>query len=178
MNGFNQEDGKELCNGFRVYRQLHRSRGWQARFAVRGERYVRYFADAAYGSSEAARRAAEQFALKHRDAHEELLALRRRFDVRRNSRSGVPGVARYDGDGERGAYWLAYWDDASGRRTSRRFSVRLHGEAEAHMLALKTRAQGVDPFRKRYEEILAELELELANRPESLPKRKGRKTAS
>lgn len=102
--------------------------------------------DAAYGSPEAAREAAEQFASENRDLHRELLALRRRFEVRKNSRSGIPGVTRYDGHDTHGPYWLAYWNESGGRRTSRRFSIGRLGEAEARELAVKAREKGVRRF--------------------------------
>ncbi|MGE5564328.1 MAG: hypothetical protein ACM3ZV_13625 [Bacillota bacterium] len=149
----------ELENGFRVYRHLHRCSGWRAGFMIRRVRYSRYFGDAEYGSAEAARRAAEAFASQNCDLHQELLALRRRFEVRKNSRSSIPGVSRYDrGDG-RGPYWLAYWDGPDGRRKSRRFGVRRWGENRAFELAVAARERAVRPFRKRYEQVLKKLGL-------------------
>lgn len=151
--------GCELENGFRFYRVINRCRGWQAVITVRRQKYTRYFADAAHGSPEAARRAAKRFASRNKDLHRELLALRRRFEVRKNSRSGLPGVSRYEGDGTHGPFWLAYWDDQQGRRVSRRFSIQRLGEAKALASAVKVREGGVRPFRKRYEQVLASLKL-------------------
>lgn len=165
MTNLDEDPGGELKNGFRFYRQLHRCSGWRAGFSLGGTRYFRYFSDAAYGSPEAARVAAEQFASQNKELHGELLALRRRFEVRRNSRSGIPGVSRYEGDGTHGPYWLAYWNDQEGRRASRRFSIRHFGEAKAFRLAVKAREKGVRPFRMRYEHVLATLGL-LAEPPE------------
>lgn len=156
--GKGQSDAK-LANGFRLYRQLNRSRGWQAQFRMFGEVYSKYFPDAEYGSSAAARQAAEHLALQDQDLHDELRALHRRFVVRANSRSGLPGVARYDGSKSHGPFWLAYWDDHSGRRVTRRFSIGRYGEEEACRLARETREKAVRPFRERYEQILAELQL-------------------
>lgn len=149
----------ELANGFRLYRQQLSGSGWQAGFSLRGVRHFRYFPDAAYGSAEAARRAAEQFASKDSELHRELLALRRRFEVRRNSRSYIPGVQRYSGERKRGPFWLAYWDDSQGRRHSRRFSIGRLGESQAFRLALNARKQGVRPFQERYEQVLKSLGL-------------------
>ena len=150
---------KAQRNGFRVYRQTHRCSGWQAAFAVRRVKYSRYFADAAYGSADAARKAAERFASKNSELHQELLALRRRFEPRRSSRSKMPGVSRYEGYRARGPYWLAYWDDANGRRVSRRFSIERFGEERAFELAVKAREKGVRSFKKRYEQVLRSLDL-------------------
>ena len=153
----NGQSDSELTNGFRLYRQMNRSRGWQAQFRLFGKVYSRYFSDAEYGSSAAARQAAERLALQNQDLHDELRSLHRRFVVRANCRSGLPGVARYDGNKTRRPFWLAYWDDQSGRRVTRRFSVGRYGEEEASRLARKAREKAVRPFRERYEQILAEL---------------------
>lgn len=159
MTSPHRKPGSELKNDFRLYRKLNRCRGWQAAFSLGGTKYARYFSDAAYGSPEAARQVAERFASENRDLHEELLPLRRRFEVRKTSRSGIPGVSRYEGDRKHGPYWLAYWDDQEGRRVSRRFSIHRHGEAEALKLAMEARQKGVRPFQERYEEVLAALGL-------------------
>jgi hypothetical protein len=154
-----EESVRKLQNGFRVYRDLHRASGWKAIFTVRTIRYSKYFADAAYGSAEAAKAAAEKFASRNCELHEELLALRRRFLVRRTSRSNIPGVSRYDSVDGRGPFWLAYWDDTNGRRVSRRFAVGRWGEDRAFKLAVKARERGVRQFRKRYEQVLKRLGL-------------------
>ena len=157
--GVRNRRDRELANGFRVYRQSNRGAGWSAGFALLGVQYFRYFADSAYGSPAAARRAAEEYATSNCELHEELLALRRRFAVRSNSRSKIPGVSRYEGYGKHGPYWLAYWDDARGRRVSRRFSVGRFGETEAFERAVKAREQAVADLRKRYQQLLEELGL-------------------
>lgn len=154
--------GEGLENGFRLYRQLNKSRGWRARFCVLGVVHSRYFSDAEYGSTVAARQAAERFASQNQNLHKELAALRSRFDVRANCRSGLPGVARYDGQTGRGPFWLAFWDDHDGRRVTRRFSVKRLGEAKAFKMALQAREEGVRSFRERYDQILQALELEHA----------------
>lgn len=144
----------EVENGFRYYRTLHRGSGWQAHFTIGGIKHFRYFSDALYGSPEAARRAAEQFGVQNRELHRELLALRRRFEVRRNSRSGVPGVCRYWGDSKRGPYWSAKWTDEAGRAVSRKFSISRLGEEKAFQLAVRAREKAVGRLRQRYRHLL------------------------
>jgi hypothetical protein len=149
-----------LSNGFRFYRTDHKGAGWQASVCVEGKRYFKYFPDSAYGSAEASRGAAEEFASRNRELHQELWALRNRFAVRKNSRSGIPGVSRYEGDAKRGPYWSAYWaDPKTGRRLSKRFSVGEHGESAALALAVRTREKAVQSCRERYAEILVILGL-------------------
>jgi hypothetical protein len=165
----------KLVNGFRLYRQLCRCSGWRAGFTIRRVAYVKYFADAAYGSPEAARKAAEEFASQDSELHRELLALRRRFEVRKTSRSKIPGVSRYGGDDTHGPYWLAYWDDVHGRRVSRRMSIARFGEDRAFELAIKAREEGVRELRRRYEEVLRILGLSADPSPRSRTRRSRRK---
>jgi hypothetical protein len=139
----------------RVCRKEHRSQGWFARFQVCNKKYSRYFADASYGSSEAARRAALRFASADQELHDEFLGLRRRFEPRKNSRSSVPGLARYDRPGRR-AHWLAYYDcPLSNRRIGRRFYIAEHGEEQARSMAIEFREKSLEAHRKRYEELMA-----------------------
>jgi hypothetical protein len=145
----------KLSNGFRFYRTNHKGAGWQTLICLDGRKHFKYFADSAHGSAEASRKAAEEFASQNRHLHEELWALRNRFVVRKNSRSGIPGVSRYEGSKNRGPYWFAYWaDPKTGRRRSRRFSIAEHGEGGALSMAVQTREKAVEPCRERYKEIL------------------------
>jgi hypothetical protein len=145
----------ECDGGSRISRTEHRGRGWCARFQVRDKIYRRYFSDATYGSTEAARQAALSFASADQELHDEFLALRRRFEPRKNSRSGLPGLARYDPPG-RPAHWLAYYDcPVTERRVSQRFYIGEHGEEQARLLAIEFRENGVRPYRERYEELMS-----------------------
>lgn len=78
-------------------------------------------------------------------------ALERRFNLRKNYRSGMPGVTRVV-IADR-AYWVARWTEASGRRFTRRFSITTHGEAAARQLAMRTRAEAMKDLQERYDEL-------------------------
>jgi hypothetical protein len=84
----------------------------------------------------------------------ERLALLRRFLPRKNSRSGIPGITRIEGGPGRGACWLAYWNDRTGRKVQKRFSVRLHGEDGARKLAAKARFKATERQSKRLMRLL------------------------
>ncbi len=67
-------------------------------------------------------------------------------------------MSKYEG-WNHGPYWLAYWDDNSGNRVSRRFSISRYGEQNAFTLALRAREEGVRHFRKRYDKLVGSLDL-------------------
>lgn len=153
-------------NALRIYRTTQ-DNGWQVIFSICGDRHRRVFMDAAYGTSQAAKLAAEELAYKDLELHAELLALRRRFEPRTSSRSGIPGVARYDATPSRGAYWMAHWTDpVSGRKRAKRFMIDKLGEDLARDEALACRADAVEPLADRYQEILKQLGYDSASIPD------------
>lgn len=107
------------------------------------------FSDAVHGGKAKALQAARRF----RDdvlaqMHDPYAVVWRRNLKRTNNTSGVVGVGRYvnrkvqnDCIVER-ASWQAFWSDEQGRRVSRKFSVAVHGEQRARMLAIECRRQG------------------------------------
>jgi hypothetical protein len=108
--------------------------GWVMHVSHEGRLFRRYFSDKQFGSRERAYTTAQQFALAWGD-RSEVVALLRRLKPRQNSRSGTPGVARYEGKPGRGPYWLAYWTEDDGHSVQKRFSVSAHGEERARELA-------------------------------------------
>lgn len=99
------------------------------------------FSDGVFGG----KRKALKAAIEYRDAllnslpsseHE----IWTRTRVRRNNRSGTPGVARYErpsktATGNPPSYWLASWVDENGASRKRKFAVSIHGEQQAERLA-------------------------------------------
>jgi hypothetical protein len=141
-------------NGFRLYRKENKSQGWQVTMTVNHVQYTKCFSDNIYGSAELARAAAEKLALRDRAVHDELLALRRRLEVRKTSRSGIPGVARYEGDATHGPHWLAHWiDTKTQRRRSKRYYVTEHGEDASRSLAVGAREEAIAWDKKRFAEL-------------------------
>jgi AP2 domain len=139
---------------FRIYRNEHGGcQGWQALVSLNARRHTRYFPDRDYGSADLSLRAAQDFAHRDIELHLEYLALRRRLQPRANSRSGIPGVARFS-DRKRGDFWAAYYDDREGGvRKMKRFSVAQFGEEQARELAIEFRTESMEPFRRRLEEL-------------------------
>ena len=134
----------------RVDRPNTRLAGWLVEVCQEGRRIRRYFSDQRLGGRRRAHAAARQFALGVGD-RSEFLPLLRRLQPRKNSRSGIPGVSRYEGQG-RGPFWLAYWDE-NGRKIQRKFSVSVHGEERARALAIKARGSAVKEHVKRLSQL-------------------------
>ena len=141
-------------NGFRLYRKENRGQAWQVMITVNRIMYTKNFSDSTYGSPELSRSAAEKLAVRDRAVHDELLALRRRLEVRKTSRSGIPGVARYEGDATHGPHWLAHWIDAvTQKRRSKRYYVAEHGEDASRCLAIEAREEAIERDKKRFAEL-------------------------
>jgi hypothetical protein len=129
-----------------ISRVEHASRGeyWVVRVIRRGVTKNKVFSDAVFGGKQLALKAARAW----RDdfvaaAPDNPYDLHRRLVRRRNNRSGIPGVARYDGGAHRKPFWTAYWDDPEKGRRSRKFSVALHGEHGARELAIEARREAL-----------------------------------
>ncbi len=125
--------------------------GWRVYVSYEGRRFLRLFSDKQFHGRRGAYAAARRFALELGD-RSEFLALLRRLKPRQNSRSGTPGVARYDGGPDRGPFWLAYWDE-DGHKVQKKFSVSVHGEERARALAIKTRRNAVKGHVKRLSQL-------------------------
>jgi hypothetical protein len=130
--------------------EAKRVHGWQV-MAVRNKiNKSKRFSDAEYGG----RDEALQAAIRYRD---ELLAktdhlahqLWIRSAVRRNNKSGIPGVGRCEqiykrSPNARYASWYAKWFDEHGKGHARWFSVSRYGEQEAKQLAIAERERQLE----------------------------------
>ena len=125
--------------------------GWVVHVSHEGRRFRRYFSDKQFGSRDSAYTAAQQLALAWGD-RSEVVALLRWLKPRQNSRSGTPGVARYEGKPGRGRFWLAYWDE-DGRRVQKEFSISVHGEERARELAFKIRQRAMREHVRRLAQL-------------------------
>ena len=135
----------------RVDRPTRRIAGWVVQVWYEGTRFTRYFSDKQFEGRRRAYAAARQVALELGD-RSEALALERRLKPRQNSRSGTPGVARYEGGAGRGPFWLAYWDE-NGHKVQQKFSISMHGERRACELAFETRSRAVKEHVRRLEQL-------------------------
>ncbi len=103
---------------------------------------MRLFSDGRHGGKRPAYRAAVAWVDEQRERYPLVPRRTRMTTLRRNNRSGVPGVYRWPADGRDtpGAYWGAQWVARPNDRPRRRkFSIALHGESAAKRLAAKTR---------------------------------------
>jgi hypothetical protein len=150
----------------RIDNERNHTHGWSATVNRASGKIHRVFSDRINGGWEAAYQLAvawvkehfEKFPLKSRTA--------RNNTLRRNNRSGVPGVFRYPTDGSTrpGAYWSAQWVIVPhARPTVRKFSIAHYGESQAKWLAVQARIKAV----------AAMADVEFAERPS---KRRSRKS--
>ena len=135
----------------RVDRPAKQLVGWVVHVWHERREFRRYFSDKQFHGSKRAYAAARQLALEMGD-RSEFRALQSRLKPRKNSRSGTPGVARYDGQADRGPYWMAYWDDG-GHKVQKKFSVSVYGEERARELAFKTRQRAVKEHVRRLAQL-------------------------
>lgn len=153
-NGIEPPETIRLSNGFRCYREKNNCLGWVAMVTLEGVRQARYFADSKYGSAEAARAAAERAGAEDQHIQKEWAAIKGRLRVRSTSRSGIPGVTRYEATARRRAHWMAYWTDSlSSKRVYRRFYVGDHGEEGSRERAVEARRLATECDRQRLVEI-------------------------
>lgn len=105
---------------------------------------VKMFSDSLWGGKRAALAAArawrdQQLQTQAENEHK----LWRRNRLRRNNRSGLVGVARYERKSRGGAFWLASWVDEHGASRKRKFSVARWGEHGAKQNAIEEREKQV-----------------------------------
>ena len=107
---------------------------------------IKVFSDGVWGGKQKALDAAlawrdEQIGLL--PAYE--LQVRRRNLLRKNNKSGVPGVGRYEREpppgkeGKGSAFWMAFWTDPDGKAHKRKFAVNRWGERGAKLRAIDMR---------------------------------------
>jgi hypothetical protein len=118
--------------------------GWVVTLQRKGAIIVKRFSDGIYGG----KRKALKAAVEYRDS---FLARDKPFDhqiwirtrLRKNNKSGIPGVLRYEITNARAGsvrtFWIAAWTNEHGVTRQRKFSVALYGEEEAKLLAIAER---------------------------------------
>lgn len=130
---------------YRVDNEIKRIHAWQVDVVRNNHGTYKRFSDAAYGG----KREALQSAINYRN---DLIAKTNLFDhqiwirtkLRRNNKSGVPGVYRNEKSDTRypnapRLYWVAIWVDELGVRRCRSFSISRYGELEAKRMAIEER---------------------------------------
>jgi len=125
--------------------------GWKVNVTRRGKYMYKSFADSKYGGKTKALKAAKTW-------HDEIVestsdvdyVLWRRKKRSRPNSSGIVGVGRYTVRYEtsRHPLWEAYWQDADGKRHSRRFFISVHGDKGAKALACAARRHGMKELKR------------------------------
>ncbi|HEX4080254.1 MAG TPA: AP2 domain-containing protein [Rhizomicrobium sp.] len=109
------------------------------------------FADSKYGGKTKALKAAKAWREQtvKSTSTADYVVWRREKRSRPNG-SGIIGVGRYAVRYEttRHPVWEAYWQDADGKRHSRRFFISVHGERGAKALACAARREAMQELRQ------------------------------
>lgn len=141
----------DLRNIFRRETSAKHPAGWRVVVVRRGKSMHKHFADHKHGGKTRALEAAkvwrDQVAKSASDVD---YVLWRRQKRSRPSSSGIVGVGRYEVQYEasRHPVWEAAWQDADGKRHSRRFFISVHGERGAKALACAARQEGTAQLRR------------------------------
>lgn len=132
-------------NIIRVDHEASRTHAWRVTLQRHNEIVVKYFSDSIYGGKRKALKAAGEYRselLRRYSPYAHAVWVRTR--LRRNNRSGIPGVGRYEEctnpkTGHIREFWLASWVNEHGVSRKRKFTVSCHGERHAKRLAVTER---------------------------------------
>jgi hypothetical protein len=158
---------EDLRNISRLEKSPKNAAGWRVGVVRRGKSMYRHFADSKFGGKTKGLGAAKAWRDEIlKTASDVDYVLWRRQKRSRPSSSGIVGVGRYEVQYEatRHPVWEASWQDADGKRHSRRFFISVHGEKGAKALATAARR-----------EAMGELKQELIRRGRAPGKRAARK---
>lgn len=117
----------------------------------RGKGVYKHFADSNFGGKTKALIAAKAWRDQVVKSVSDVdYVLWRRQKRSRPSSSGIVGVGRYEVQYEasRHPVWEASWQDADGRRHSRRFFISVHGEKGAKAQAVAARREAMEGLRQ------------------------------
>jgi len=130
---------KPLRNIRRIDDDSRRTHAWLVQVQRKSRIIVKMFSDGIFGGKQKALLAA----LEYRDVL--IIApspaehnLWHRTIIRRNNKSGIPGVGFYKRTNST-EKWVAYWSNENGIRSSRTFSVNIYGKEQAKQLAIAER---------------------------------------
>ena len=131
----------------RIDNDANRTHAWLVQVRRQNHSDVKMFSDGIYGGKRNSLRAAINY---HAQIMEEISRYEYqmwwRTILRRNNKSGIPGVGRYEAkyDGRLVEFWLASWIDEHGKGRKRKFSVQRYGENQARQLAIDERERQLE----------------------------------
>jgi hypothetical protein len=119
---------------------------WEVWLIRRGVRFRKRFPDLRRGGKAAALRAAIAYRDQVIRDHAPMSRAEYGSVVRRNNKSGIPGVCRIEQPRLRGlaaVYWVAFWPADHGQKIQIKFSARKLGDAKARELAIEARRSAI-----------------------------------
>jgi hypothetical protein len=130
----------------RVVHSRSRTKGWSAVIRRASGEVTKLFSDNVHGGRVKAYQAASKWLELTLPLYPLATRIDRMVKVRRNNRSGVPGVYRYPATGEKvvDAYWGCQWvNEPNSKPTRRKFSIACYGERGSKQLAIKARNSAI-----------------------------------
>ncbi len=116
---------------------------WKVTIRRQKRNYIRNFADQRHGGKDQAFVAAQAYREAVLADHPLMTRQARCAIVRKDNRSGVPGVTRRPKHLTQAAYWVARWPGEGKTIKQRRFSVMTYGETGAFLKAVEARRHGL-----------------------------------
>jgi hypothetical protein len=132
-------------NIIRVDHEASQTHAWRVTLQRCNDIIAKTFSDSIHGGKRKALKTAVEYRdelLRHYSPFAHAIWVRTR--LRRNNRSGIPGVGRYEEctnpkTGHIREFWLASWVNEHGASRKRKFTVSRHGERHAKRLAIAER---------------------------------------
>ena len=131
----------------RIDNDKNRTHAWLVRVQRKNEITIKMFTDGVFGGKRKSFNAALEFKSKVLAGISEYkYHIHIRSIVRKNNKSGISGVGRYESvqnvkTGRKAAFWTAFWDDENGKRHSRKYYVSCYGEHNAKRKAVFKRKE-------------------------------------
>jgi hypothetical protein len=129
-----------------------RERLWIVRIQRRGKIFNKRFPDLSYGGKQQALRAARAYRDEIARLHPPMSRAEYATKLRRNNRSGIPGVCGVERSTAEGAkarrlFWVAFWPTADHGKAQIKFAVKRYGDEKARELAIEARTRALAQMR-------------------------------
>lgn len=130
----------------RIDNNTSHTHSWVVTIARKRRKFVKSFSDVPCGGKGKALRAAKKYRDEILSQFPPLTLNEYCSIVKRNNRSGIPGVCLYlrpNKDGQVDRYWIACWSPTPRKTKQVKFSVKKYGEEEAFQRAVQARSEAL-----------------------------------
>jgi hypothetical protein len=129
-----------------------RERVWIVVLQRRGLVFRKRFPDRAYGGKQQALRAAKEYRDRIVRQHPPMSRAEYATKLRRNNRSGMPGMcgivrSTANGGKPKRLFWVAFWPTADQGKAQIKFAVNRYGDDKAREMAIEARTRALAQLR-------------------------------